>query len=115
MSTSKLNGGMQLHNAFNNVIRHNIFSDNRFEQILFNETGKFAAITRNVIAQNRFSSTIKAPTYRLWSVHGARYVHQFAQFDDNDYVALQKDFAEVAGSGLMNYSRWMQSIQMPRH
>ena len=108
-------GGMQLHNAFNNVIRHNIFSDNRFEQILFNETGKFAAITRNVIAQNRFSSTIKAPTYRLWSVHGARYVHQFAQFDDNDYVALQKDFAEVAGSGLMNYSRWMQSIQMPRH
>lgn len=99
-------GGMQLHNAFNNQIRDNDFIDSQYEQILFNETAESASICKNKIVNNRFSANRDAPVYRLWSRHGSRYLHRFANFDANVYANYSKDFAEIAGKGMMNYNSW---------
>lgn len=103
-------GGMQLHNAFANVIRDNIFRNSQFEHILFNETGATASIQQNRIMHNRFESTHKAPTYRLWSEHGATYVQRFGKFDANVYVNTHPMFAEVAGSGMLNFRDWKRHV-----
>jgi parallel beta-helix repeat protein len=96
-------GGMQLHNAFANVIRHNIFRNNRYEQILMNETGEVASIQQNRIAHNRFESATAAPIFRLWSELGGVQVRRFAAFDDNVYVSTSSMFAEVAGRGMISF------------
>lgn len=103
-------GGMQLHNAFGNVIRDNIFRNNQFEHMLFNETGATAAIQQNKILRNRFESNDAAPTYRLWSEHGGLYVQRFGKFDGNIYVNKNPMFAEVAGSGMLNFSDWKRQV-----
>lgn len=99
-------GGMQLHNGFNNQIRDNDFIDSQYEHILFNETAEAASICQNQIVNNRFRSDRNVPIFRLWSRHGSRYVDRFANFEDNIYTNSPKDFAEVAGRGMLSYSNW---------
>lgn len=99
-------GGIQLHNGFNNQIRDNDFINSKFEQILFNETAEAASICQNQIINNRFSSDRNTPIFRLWSRHGSRYVDRFASFAGNIYKNSPKDFAEVAGRGMLSYSDW---------
>jgi parallel beta-helix repeat protein len=103
-------GGMQLHNAFDNVIRDNVFRNSQFEHMLFNETGATAAIQQNRILRNRFESSDSVPTYRLWSEHGGAYVQRFGKFDGNVYVNISPLFAEVAGSGMLNFSDWKRHV-----
>lgn len=103
-------GGMQLHNAFGNVIRDNVFRNSQFEHMLFNETGPTAAVQQNKILSNRFESNESAPTYRLWSEHGGTYVQRFGKFDGNVYVNKNAGFAEVAGSGMLNFSDWKRQV-----
>lgn len=103
-------GGMQLHNAFGNVIRDNVFRNSQFEHILFNETGATAAIQKNRISHNRFESSDTAPTYRLWSEHGGTYVQRFGKFEGNVYVGNNPMFAEVAGSGMINFRDWKRHV-----
>ncbi len=98
-------GGLQLHNAFNNLIEHNLFDNNLHEQILFNETGSVPAITNNQIRNNRFNAAA-VPVYRMWSVFGESTVRRFARFEHNDYLNLSPDFAEVAGRGMLGYAVW---------
>lgn len=102
-------GGMQLHNAFDNLIEHNLFDRNLHEQILFNETGGVPAITNNQLRNNRFTSEA-VPVFRLWSVFGESTVRRFARFEHNVYVGTPKDFAEVAGRGMLGYAVWSKQI-----
>jgi len=104
-------GGMQLHNSFGNIIHRNIFSRSGHEHILFNETGLTAAIHANLIVANRFISTRGVPTYRLWSEHGGKYVQRFGQFIGNRYDNTRKDFAEVAGTGMVSFRDWQKQMQ----
>ena len=103
-------GGMQLHNAFGNVIRDNVFRNSQFEHMLFNETGATAAVQQNKILRNRFESNDAAPTYRLWSEHGGLYVQRFGKFDGNIYVNKNPMFAEVAGRGMLNFRDWKRQV-----
>lgn len=103
-------GGMQLHNAFGNIIRENVFRRSQFEHILFNETGATAAIQKNKIMRNRFESGDTAPTYRLWSEYGGEYVQRFGKFDGNIYINRNPMFAEVAGSGMLSFSEWKRHV-----
>lgn len=103
-------GGMQLHNAFGNIIRENVFRRSQFEHILFNETGATAAIQKNKIMRNRFESGDTAPTYRLWSEYGGEYVQRFGKFDGNIYINKNPMFAEVAGSGMLSFSEWKRHV-----
>ena len=107
-------GGMQLHNAFDNVIRDNVFRNSHYEHVLFNETGATAAIHRNRIVRNRFEASDATPVYRLWSEHGAAYVRRFAEFDGNVYRSTGPLFAEVAGSGMLSYRDWKLQMSVPR-
>lgn len=104
-------GGMQLHNSFGNIIRRNVFSGSNHEHILFNETGQTGVIHANLIVANRFVSRPGVPTYRLWSEHGGKYVQRFGQFVDNRYGIIQKDFAEVAGIGMVSFQDWQTQMQ----
>ncbi len=99
-------GGIQLHNAFNNQISGNQFSDSRYEHILFNETAETASISRNHISNNHFSSAPDVPVFRLWSRHGDRYLNRFASFDSNMYSNIPAEFAEMAGKGMVSYQNW---------
>ena len=99
-------GGMQLHNAFGNVISDNVFRNNRYEHMLFNETGATASIYQNRVSHNRFETNNETPVYRLWSEHGAAYVRRFGNFDGNVYQGAGPLFAEVAGSGMLSYRDW---------
>ena len=107
-------GGMQLHNAFDNVIRDNVFRNSRYEHMLFNETGATPAIYQNKIVRNRFEGKNATPVYRLWSEHGATFVRQFAEFDVNSYQSTGPLFAEVAGSGMLSYREWKQQMSVAR-
>ncbi|MEK0434434.1 MAG: hypothetical protein RL369_483 [Pseudomonadota bacterium] len=103
-------GGIELHNGFDNDIISNRFINNRHEQILFNETAPFASIGGNQIHDNIFISTKDAPVYRLWSRHGGTYVRRFADFSGNDYTNPPNPFAEVAGMGMLDISAWRTRI-----
>lgn len=99
-------GGMEIHNGFNNVVTHNVFSSSGYEHILFNETSTSASIRHNQVANNTFVSTKGEPTYRLWSVVDGTVVEQFGYYNDNVYTASPNGFAEVAGIGMMTYATW---------
>ena len=103
-------GGMQLHNGFDNVIADNLFSGSHHEHLLFNETAPSPAIYRNRVLGNRFISRKSVPTFRLWSHHGSRYVHEFAEFARNSYVSTPSCFAEVEGMGTLSYLAWQRSL-----
>ncbi len=103
-------GGIQLHNGFQNEIRANRFVNNRYEQMLFNETAPFASISGNQIHDNQFLSTRAIPVYRLWSRHGGAHVKRFADFRGNAYQHPPAGFAEVEGVGMLDLSRWRQQF-----
>lgn len=104
-------GGLEIHNGFNNVITHNIFSASGFEHILFNETGDQPSIRHNRISHNIFVSTKGEATYRLWSVFEGRMVERFGYYNDNTYSSGHADFAEVAGTGMLSYSKWKSRMK----
>ena len=103
-------GGIELHNGFDNDIVSNRFINNRHEQMLFNETAPFAAISSNRVHDNVFISKKDVPVYRLWSRHGSTYVRRFADFSRNDYTNPPNSFAEVAGIGMLDFSAWHTRI-----
>lgn len=99
-------GGLEIHNGFNNEITHNVFADSAHEHVLFNETGPQPSIQQNRFAHNIFISTSNVPTYRLWSAHEDKGVKRFATYQANAYTGADKDFADVAGVGMVTYSKW---------
>lgn len=104
-------GGMELHNGFDNEISGNSFINSRYEHILFNETASFASISGNRVYRNRFVSSGEVPVYRLWSRHGGANVERFAEFSDNRYKSLPKQFAEVEGAGMLDFGRWRERVR----
>lgn len=107
-------GGMQLHNAYNNLIQENIFYKNKNQQILFNETTAVALIHDNHIINNNFSSADKVPVYRLWSQLGEKSIRNFGVYKANTYAGAHKEvaeFAECAGSGMITWKNWKQRMQ----
>jgi parallel beta-helix repeat protein len=107
-------GGMELHNGFNNIVTHNVFSTSGFEHILFNETGERASVRFNQITNNTFISTRGEATYRLWSVFGGATVEQFGHFNDNVYTTGGAGFAEVAGTGMLSFANWKARMREGR-
>ena len=104
-------GGMQLHNAYNNLIQENIFYKNKNQQILFNETTAYALMHDNHIFNNNFSSADKVPVYRLWSLLGEKSIGNFGVYKANTYSGVFNEFAECAGSGMINWKNWKQRMQ----
>jgi parallel beta-helix repeat protein len=107
-------GGIELHNGFNNIVTHNVFSSSGFEHILFNETTPAASVRFNQITDNTFISRKGEATYRLWSVHGGATVEQFAHFGGNSYTASSSGFAEVAGTGMLTFNSWKSRMKEGR-
>lgn len=99
-------GGLQLHNAFDNLIERNQVVGSTQEHVLFNETARVPAIRNNRIRLNHFVSATEAPVYRLWSHHGNATVRDFARFEGNRYVSAGARFAEVEGVGMLNVKNW---------
>jgi hypothetical protein len=104
-------GGLEMNNGFDNVVSQNVFSSSGYEHILLNETGQGVSIRRNQISGNTFTSTRGEVTYRLWSVNGGSTVGQFAVYDDNTYSGTGKGFAEVSGTGMLDYGGWKQKMK----
>ncbi len=103
-------GGMQLHDAFNNLITGNRFSRHTHEHLLFNETAASASIIGNVVRNNRFSLSGSAPVYRLWSHHGGATLSRFALYGRNRYQGTRdlrdERFAELEGQVGISAVRW---------
>lgn len=107
-------GGMQLHNAYNNLIQENIFYKNKNQQILFNETTAYSLMHDNQIINNNFSSADKVPVYRLWALLGEKSIRNFGVYKANTYNGSLKEFAEFAecaGSGMITWKNWKQRMQ----
>jgi hypothetical protein len=102
---------MQLHNAYNNLIRENIFYKNKNQQILFNETTAYSLMHDNQIINNNFSSADKVPVYRLWALLGEKSIRNFGVYRANTYNGSLKEFAECAGSGMITWKNWKQRMQ----
>ena len=103
-------GGMQLHNAFDNLISGNRFVHSAHEHILFNETASFAAISSNQVRGNRFIATDEVPVYRLWSARGGEHLLRFAQFSGNRYEGTLRRFAQLEQLGWVDAHQWSQSM-----
>jgi len=104
-------GGLQIHNGFNNDVIGNTFSASAHEHILFNDTGSGGNIRNNTVMGNTFQSHAGVPVFRLWSTQGGNGAQGFARFDDNRYQAAAGGFAEVAGTGMMNFSTWKRRMR----
>jgi parallel beta-helix repeat protein len=108
---SKSPSGMQLHNAFNNLIADNIFIANSREHILFNETVNATVIRGNRVQRNRFvqADAGSPPVYRLWSyVRGS--LARFAEFSNNQYETSRRRFAQVDWRGMLDFSEWQSLV-----
>lgn len=103
-------GGMQLHDAFNNLITGNRFSRSAHEHLLFNETASRLSITGNQVSHNRFALANNAPVYRLWSHHGSTHLRRFAMFRHNHYLGKSSQFAQIEGNGLVDDRTWSVSM-----
>lgn len=103
-------GGLELHNGFDNEIIGNSFINSRYEHILFNETASFASISGNRVLRNRFVASGEVPVYRLWSRHGGANVARFAEFVGNRYKGVPVQFADVEGSGMLDFDRWRERV-----
>lgn len=101
-------GGMQLHNAFGNLIRGNAFIASRHEHLLFNETASFAAISNNQISGNRFKSAADNPVYRLWSHRGGAHLPRFMALSHNRYEGTPARFAQLEQTGWVGASDWVR-------
>jgi parallel beta-helix repeat protein len=104
-------GGMQLHNAYNNLIQENVFFKNKNQQILFNETSDYPLMHDNHIANNNFSTDDNVPVYRLWSSLGEKSIYNFGVYKANTYSGVQNKFAECTGSGMIAWKNWKQRMQ----
>ncbi|MDB5825218.1 MAG: right-handed parallel beta-helix repeat-containing protein [Herminiimonas sp.] len=104
-------GGLEMNNGFDNIVSQNVFTSSGYEHILLNETGHGISIRRNQISGNSFTSTRGEVTYRLWSVNGGSTVAQFANYEDNTYSGSGKGFAEVSGTGMLDYNGWKQKMK----
>jgi parallel beta-helix repeat protein len=82
-------GGMQLHNAYNNLIQENVFYKNKNQQILLNETSAYPLMHDNHIINNNFSSADNVPVYRLWSSLGEKSIRNFGVYKANTYAGAQ--------------------------
>lgn len=102
--------GMQLHNAFGNLIRGNRFARSAQAHLLFNETAPFAAISGNQISGNRFIATDDVPVYRLWSHHGGVHLSRFADFSGNRYEGSLRRFAQLEQAGWLDHQQWAQRM-----
>ena len=106
-------GGMQLHDAFDNVISGNLFSHSQNEHILFNETTSFSAVSGNQVKSNRFLATTEAPevpVYRLWSHQGSAHLSRFALFENNRYQGKFSRFAQLEGIGWVGADVWRERM-----
>lgn len=104
-------GGMQLHNAYNNLVQENIFYENKNQQILFNETSAYPLMHDNHIIQNSFYAIKNVPVYRLWSAVGDTSLENFGRYKDNVYRGVHNEFAECAGSGMIDSKKWKKRMQ----
>jgi hypothetical protein len=102
-------GALEIHNGYNNVITQNVFADSGYEQVLFNETGN-DRVSRNRFSKNVFIGSGKVPNYRLWSNQDGKTNAQFAEYDDNLYVGSGENFAELQGTGIVNWSSWRRRL-----
>ena len=103
--------GLQIHNGFNNEVAKNVFSGSQYQHVLMNETAGSPSVQRNRFVGNVFLSAKEVPIYRLWSGFDGAYVKRFADFDGNIYAAASAAFAEVAGNGMLNYTRWKEVMK----
>lgn len=111
-NTLELNAsGMQLHNAYDNLIQGNLFYKNKNQQILFNETVTHAVLKNNRISGNNFINTKDVPVYRLWSALGSLTIGDFASYSGNSYKGNEVGFAECAGSGMLNWKTWKNRMR----
>ncbi len=111
-NTLELNAsGMQLHNAYDNLIQGNLFYKNKNQQILFNETVPHAVLKNNRISGNNFINTKDVPVYRLWSALGSLTIGDFASYSGNSYKGNEVGFAECAGSGMLNWKTWKNRMR----
>ncbi len=108
-------GGVQLHDAFNNLIADNHFSHSAHEHLLFNETASSHAITANRIIGNRFVLATGVPAYRLWSRHGGAHVRRFASFENNCYEGPLDRLAQLEGIGWLDAAAWQKTMDEPDH
>lgn len=106
-------GGVQLHDAFNNLIANNHFSHSVHEHLLFNETASSHAIVANTIIGNRFVLATGVPAYRLWSRHGGAHVLRFASFEKNCYEGPLDRLAQLEGIGWLDAAAWLKSMDEP--
>ncbi len=111
-NTIELNAsGMQLHNAYDNLIQGNLFYKNKNQQILFNETVPHAVLKNNHISGNNFVNAKDVPVYRLWSALGSITIGDFASYSGNSYKGDAVGFAECAGSGMLNWETWKNRMR----
>ncbi len=103
-------GGMQLHDAFDNLITGNRFSRSAHEHLLFNETSPGPSITGNQVSHNRFDLESEVPAYRLWSHHGGHHLRRFAVFINNRYRGKSGHVAQLEGSGWANAPTWRERM-----
>lgn len=106
-------GGVQLHDAFNNLIANNHFSRSAHEHLLFNETASSHTITANRIIGNRFVLATGVPAYRLWSRHGGAHVLRFASFEKNCYEGPLNRLAQLEGIGWLDAAAWRKTMDEP--
>lgn len=104
-------GGMQLHDAFNNLIAGNRFSRSAHEHMLFNETSRGPSIAGNQVSNNRFHLMNDAPAFRLWSHHGGVHLRRFALFGHNHYIGRPRRFAQLEGSGFVDSQTWRAQME----
>ena len=104
-------GGMQLHNAYSNLIQENVFFKNKNQQILFNETSAYPLMHDNHIINNNFNTDDNVPVYRLWSSLGEKSIHNFGVYKANTYYGVKNKFAECAGSGMIAWKNWKERMQ----
>lgn len=104
-------GGLEIHNGFNNLITGNVFSSSGYEHVLMNETTPSPSIRQNQFIKNTFVSTKGEPAYRLWSVVKQPTVESFGSYNENVYTAGEAKFAEIAGTGMVNFNTWKNRMK----
>lgn len=104
-------GGLEIHNGFDNLITGNVFKSSGYEHILMNETTHTPSLRQNRIVRNVFVSNKGEPTYRLWSLVKQPTAELFASYNDNVYTADASNFAEIAGTGMVNFNAWKKRMR----
>ncbi len=109
--------GIQVHNAFNNVLRNNAFYGNRRFQLWFQEGSHVLRdngdIHGNVVSNNVLVPTADAPALRHETILAD--THDFATYTGNVYSVLlgtnvaQETYPDPANSTLYTMSQWQSA------